>query len=97
MAKKYVPSGYQIINVVVNPDDTTKLIDSEDKKILKELLQNSEFKKPVLLQIHDLVNGHDMSGFATFDSGTLILSFGITYNYSLYIDSDDIVVGLYEE
>ena len=96
MGKKYVPSGYQIISVVVNPNATTKLIDSEDKKILKELLEIGEFNKPVLLQIHDLVNGHDMSGFATFDNGILILSFGLTANYSLYLESNDIVVSLHE-
>ena len=62
MAKKYVPSGYQIINITSTDvdDDGYLILESKDAKILYELLDNNNPKivtKPILLNYEDILIG----------------------------------------
>lgn len=97
MGKKYVPSGYQIINI--DPDiefdsQTGKLkIESDDSKILRDILKDSTeqkpIKKPVLLCYGTLI------GFAVIKYGHATVS-RIAYNGST-IDSIDSADFNYDE
>lgn len=83
MAKKYVPSGYQIINI-----DVTGLIDgdelpvNEDTEILKELFESGKIhEKPILLCLDN--GGGLHSGFVNVSDATLY------YNEIVYITTED--------
>lgn len=87
MAKKYVPSGYQIINITLIDDDgNLQIQDSEDKKILEKIIkENQLFNKPMLLKLHDVVNDYDVMGFVligsenSFSIGSKSYSYLFTY------------------
>lgn len=94
--KKYVPSGYQIIvvNVTGKTSGSTFAPQTEDEKILFEILQNQKCNKPILLTIVD--SDSKYTGFVAlggnkaelvFSDSTL--SFSIGYdgtNFSLKYD-----------
>ena len=70
MAKKYTPSGYQIINleVVDNSGFTITPDDNEDSKILFDMmalfLDKGILKKPILLHLTETTNGNSICGIA---------------------------------
>ncbi len=85
MAKKYVPSGYQIISVDVNEteDNQWYVVESEDSKILKTLLESNDgriYKKPILLDIYDNSNGWRIQGFAVIYGGYALVKFQPSQN-----------------
>ena len=78
MAKKYVPSGYQIINIIIKDDGEGNLIveDSEDKQLLVKLLSPIELQpnvKPILIRLEDIENSYTMVGFGTIMGSSLSL------------------------
>ena len=58
MSKKYVPSGYQIININVENKTSGNAFypETDDEKLLEQLLVNG-CKKPILLRLVTLVMG----------------------------------------
>lgn len=93
MSKKYIPSGYQIINVFTYDDEgTIKIRESEDKTILKEILKNG-INKPILLHLNDADGslGYVISGFATLLNNELYISTPDVY-YKLKLVDDEIDV-----
>ena len=78
MAKKYVPSGYQIINI--NASDKTSGtpfdVETDDEKVLFDLL-SKEITKPILLYCVD-TEEQEWIGIPVIFSGALCLSHGIT-------------------
>lgn len=74
MSKKYVPSGYQIINIDVSDKTSGTPFDvvTEDEKLLYEILSSGEIKKPILLHIK--TTGFEMCGSAILDIGSKIIS-----------------------
>lgn len=89
MAKKYIPSGYQIINISVTAtalDGTPFSVTAttEDEKILCDLLEHDkQFTKPILLNFHEISNDYTLSGFVTCIDGQIILGDISTTNNSL--------------
>ena len=79
MAKKYVPSGYQIINLDITAtafDGTPFTIsaETEDEITLCDILDdNKQYEKPILLKIHEKSQDYNLCGFVTCVDGTLIL------------------------
>lgn len=65
MAKKYVPSGYQIISIDVSDktSGTPFTPETEDEKLLHEILSSGEIKKPILLNV--VCDLGTLSGFGT--------------------------------
>ena len=59
MSKKYVPSGYQIIELKETVSKSgvalSKIPETEDEKILYEILHTSDYSKPLLInaEIHN--------------------------------------------
>lgn len=92
MGKKYIPSGYQIINLDLSDKTSGTPFDPEtdDEKLLCDLLHNG-VKKPILLQISGLigypvVNGNALyltSGPVGSSSTTIIESDGSQLTYTL--------------
>ena len=78
MAKKYIPSGYQIISIDVSDKSsgTGFTPETEDEKILYEILSSSKFTKPILLDID--TGAYHYIGFAIIDSDNdkICLRFG---------------------
>ena len=70
MAKKYIPSGYQIISIdstivdEVGSDEYLK-IQTEDDKILEKMFKTNDFSKPILL----MDKGTGLMGFPTIIMG----------------------------
>ena len=89
MSKKYVPSGYQIINVV---GDSGSFIENEDSKILFEIINNKKFNKPILLTIDLTQDGYYvLSGFATFKNDLVNIGSiepGSSIGVNVYIDGE---------
>lgn len=77
MSKKYVPSGYQIINIDVSDktSGTAFTPETEDEKLLFELLSGN-VKKPILLKI--ITTNVEFMGFALWENGAEILSIADT-------------------
>jgi len=73
MAKKYAPSGYQIINIDLSAktSGTAFLPETEDEKLLHEILSSGELKKPILLDI--TTENYHLSGVATWGGGAITL------------------------
>ena len=70
MTKKYVPSGYQIINLNVELSGGSKTLtanDGDDAKILLDLLKdlttNNILRKPILLKIYDVESDSSLCVF----------------------------------
>lgn len=77
--KKYVPSGYQIINIDLTGKQSGSSWEpsTEDEKILFDLLtrnNNGEIVKPILLY----EKMHKMSGLAILSNNVCSLSIGFT-------------------
>lgn len=79
MGKKYVPNGYQIINLEISADDVTKLVKNKDYYILKDIIteysSGKKFvpKKPILLTVWHGGLLLSLSGFALWDENQLTL------------------------
>lgn len=73
MSKKYVPSGYQIINLDLSDktSGTPFTPETEDEKLLHEILSSIKLSKPIL--IHIITNAVDMCGFALLNDGSLYI------------------------
>ena len=84
MGKKYVPSGYQIIAIKLNIDEDvgTTIEESDDSKLLKELLKEHS-KKPILLDV-------------TASTGQHLIGFGCLriQNNDVVLDSDPYIVSI---
>lgn len=97
MSKKYIPSGYQIINLDLEVEQSgiseLKTPETEDEKILHSLLSDAEnIKKPILIKAKVYDKDSDTIGyfkqFATIIDNTLLLGFSNNYS-SLEIYADD--------
>lgn len=75
MSKKYVPSGYQIINLeypdIVSGTPLEKTPETEDEKILHKILSEDKFNKPILINI--LCGDETFSQFANRIDGLLFV------------------------
>lgn len=74
MAKKYVPSGYQIITIdMTNKTSGTAFTpETEDEKILHEILSSGEISKPILLSLVGVTDDRCF-GFGVVHGGTIYL------------------------
>ena len=63
MAKKYVPSGYQIINLDLTgkTSGTPFTPETEDEKLLHQILSSGKIEKPIL--IHLITSGYEFHSF----------------------------------
>ena len=77
MGKKYTPSGYQIINIDVTDktSGTAFTPETEDEKILHEILSSGEIKKPILLRLFGISNTV-IVGFPVITDGSMTLTVG---------------------
>lgn len=99
MTKKYQPSGYQIINIILDEDDESNYFveESEDKDVLKHLLKNigsEPFKpiKPLLFQIDNTVDSKLFVGFGYQSNGAYYVKGDNTYYFEYDSVNDDIHV-----
>lgn len=86
MAKKYVPSGYQIINVGemdLGSPITVSINDKPEYKILYDLIHSHELKKPILFNLYETNEGL-FAGFISSIGGFLIFN---SKDYELKISS----------
>lgn len=76
MGKKYVPSGYQIINITQNDvdDDGYLLLDHEDCKIIFEILLNQKMNKPILMSYQSTAASVSLCGFAKIYQSSIVLT-----------------------
>ena len=95
MTKKYVPSGYQIINVNVLLDEALSkyyIEESADSLLLKNLLisipAGETIKKPILLNVNIVVESITMCGFVTSAENVLTLK-ASGYECNITIDGDN--------
>ena len=97
MAKKYVPSGYQIINIDCSDKTSETPFDpiTEDEKLLFKIINDKKFDKPILLNVIDS-SGILWTGFGVIHDVSIILSLGQSL-ISFYISSGQLVYYLYEE
>lgn len=79
--EKYIPNGYQIINLGDIDLTTTVTLNDDNSKMLIELFKSNRlYSKPFLIHLHETNDDIDITGFAqTYD----------TYIIMKYI-SDDI-------
>lgn len=100
MAKKYIPSGYQIINLGELDLSSSVTLTDGDAKILVDLFNEGElFKKPILLSIYDTNDSVQYMGFAIQRSESLTIPCfnddGTECDYIyIAIDSEKITVSL---
>lgn len=96
MSKKYVPSGYQIINLDLSAITTTGgtiTPSTEDEKLLLDILSKSSIQetasnlKPILIHIKQL-GGYDITAFATLSSGALCIT-ATKYGLDVRIHTND--------
>lgn len=103
MSKKYVPSGYQIINISIpegigNGDSITPT--TEDEKLLYNLLlktNNNEIIKPILLNTRIYAEGNSqIIGFATVYGTRVVLYTGDGTYVSFDLDdiNEKLILGL---
>ena len=91
MGKKYVPSGYQIINIeLIDTESGKKILDSDDAKILKEILvriKNNEIKYPKPILFHIYYEGEPMllTAFGAFEGASVSCR---NNGYEILIDLD---------
>lgn len=100
MAKKYVPSGYQIINIIIENDETT-IRETEDSLLLSDILKEisdqrvPRLKKPIFITITDIANDNTVMGLAT-EFGTHICistvfnADNVLLSYDFYLDDGDL-------
>ena len=102
MAKKYNPSGYQIINLDLTgkTSGTAFTPETEDEKLLYNILVNKKCNKPILLQILWGVTLLELCGFGIYYDQELSITVGevggsVTHTFSL--SSDKLLWDLQEE
>lgn len=101
--KKYVPSGYQIINIDLTDktSGTAFTPETEDEQELSKLLtkhSNKEIIKPVLLTV--ILNSLRMTGFGVVTGGLIALTYGYTgsqVDLELWVDEDGELTFNYQE
>lgn len=103
MGKKYVPSGYQIININVlydNADQKYYVEESDDEKILKEILQKrtvDEFLnvKPILLRAFCEDYPFNITAIAVLDGVTIKVNNGNVF-IGIILVGNELVVEITE-
>lgn len=99
--KKYVPNGYQIISVAFETDNIAT--PSEDAELLKSIIENKKFDKPILLTVDATKGGYYIvSGFATVRGLSVVSivghdSLGQYIIYSIYVESGDLKIAIVEQ
>ena len=91
--KKYYPSGYAIINIDATGIATGSTItnETEDVKVLKEILQKSDKNsKPILLTVK--TNNNLLSGFAVRNGNAICLNYGLSVSTSLILYNNTIQI-----
>ena len=77
MAKKYVPSGYQIIDLGSHDLSSAVTITkgtNADADVLIDLYEREKLiDKPILLKVHDSNGSYSCSGFMTYSGDTGLL------------------------
>ena len=68
--KKYVPSGYQIINIVIDEEGHTVSETEELKKYFKNIIEKKEITKPLLLGIKSSYSKYVTTPTINFDGNT---------------------------
>lgn len=68
--EKYIPNGYQIINLGDIDLTTTVTLNDDNSKMLIELLKSKRLhSKPFLIHLHETNDDLDITGFAqTYDT-----------------------------
>ena len=97
MAKKYVPSGYQIISLhaIDDGDGGVILEETEDYKLLVTIFKTENYQKPILLNLIDDVNGVKILAFPIRILGELYMKVGAS---EIMIDlSGDSLIYTYAE
>lgn len=101
MGKKYIPSGYQIIHIILDEDGESNYFvkESEDKEELQHLLKNIEppynpIKKPLLFQIDNTVDSELFVGFGYQSNGAIHVKGDNTYQFEYDSLNDDIKVAV---
>ena len=92
MAKKYVPSGYQIINIIIdNSEGNYFVVDSEDKTTLIKVLENVDISviKPILL--HCATPDYNLTCFPLLEDYTLRFNSG-DYAFAIALVNRDLEV-----
>lgn len=98
MGKKYVPSGYQIIEIDVTgkTNGQTKWSPStEDEKILFDLLSKPLITKPILIHLIDRYN--NVVCVPILSVGSLFVVTSSTDDYSISLDNGQFVCSFREE
>ena len=90
MSKKYVPSGYQIINLLSLAFETGDVVEygkNEEVDILIDLYRRNELsKKPILLAVKP-IDGDKREGFVTIKNDNTIIMYG---TYYIIVSSDSV-------
>ena len=78
MGKKYTPSGYQIISIDVSDQTsgTAFTPETEDEKLLHEILSSGEIKKPILLRLFGITDDV-LVGFPLIVDNKLTITYGV--------------------
>lgn len=74
--KKYVPSGYQIISIDTSrvDDDGNLLEETEDEKVLYEIMRSGKLhRKPILMYAKMGNGGAELTGYPVILSNSLTL------------------------
>ena len=86
--KKYVPSGYQIINVVIDTEGPTISETEELKKYFKNIIEKKEITKPLLLGMKSTYSKYVVTPSIMFDgTAGIILSWSTGYADDSHISS----------
>lgn len=92
MAKKYQPSGYQIINLDLSgkTSGTGFAPETEDEKLLYSILRDTNNVKPILLHVLTTY-GYEYVGFGikAIDSGELFI-YGISSTLKITASSNQL-------
>ena len=101
MSKKYVPNGYQIISIDASGQTSGVGFtpETEDEKLLYQILTSGEIKKPILLHIIDM-GDQVWCGFPTIIDGFLSLTSGTigeSQQLNISVDSTTLVVEMSAE
>lgn len=99
MGKKYTPSGYQIINIDVSARTSGIPFtpETEDEKLLHEILSSGEIKKPILLNVITSLYGTITAFPIITDNSSLLRVAFAGYQLSISVDGDDLSVAEVEE
>lgn len=86
--KKYVPSGYQIINIVIDEEGQTVSETEELKKYLKDIIAKKEITKPLLLGVKSTYSKYVVTPTIKFDGvADIILTWCIGFADDSHISS----------